>query len=38
VILCGHHYQPEVASTLAVELVESPPFRCRNAEELDALP
>lgn len=38
VILCGHHYQSEVASTLAVELVESPPFRCRNAEELDALP
>jgi hydroxyacylglutathione hydrolase len=38
VILCGHHYQPEVASTLAVELVESPPFRCRNAQELDALP
>jgi glyoxylase-like metal-dependent hydrolase (beta-lactamase superfamily II) len=38
VILCGHHYQPEVASTLAVELVESPPFRCRTAEELDSLP
>ncbi len=38
VILCGHHYQPEVASTLAIEMVESPPFRCRSAAELDALP
>jgi glyoxylase-like metal-dependent hydrolase (beta-lactamase superfamily II) len=38
VILCGHHYQPEVASTIADEMVDSPPFRCRNVDELDALP
>lgn len=38
VILPGHHYAPEVASTLARELVESPPFQCRSAEELARLP
>jgi glyoxylase-like metal-dependent hydrolase (beta-lactamase superfamily II) len=38
VILVGHHYQPEVASTIANEMVDSPPFRCKNAEELEALP
>jgi glyoxylase-like metal-dependent hydrolase (beta-lactamase superfamily II) len=34
----GHHYAPECASTLARELVTSPPFRCRTVEELAALP
>jgi glyoxylase-like metal-dependent hydrolase (beta-lactamase superfamily II) len=38
VILPGHHYQPECASTLARELLESPPFQCRSVEELAALP
>ncbi len=38
VILCGHHYQPEVASTIANEMVDSAPFRCKNADELEALP
>ncbi|MFL5814181.1 MAG: hydroxyacylglutathione hydrolase family protein [Bdellovibrionia bacterium] len=38
VILVGHHYQPEVASTIANEMVDSPPFRCKNAQELEALP
>lgn len=38
VILPGHHYRPETASTLAKELAESPPFRCKSVEELEALP
>jgi glyoxylase-like metal-dependent hydrolase (beta-lactamase superfamily II) len=38
IILPGHHYAPETASTLAKELVESPPFRCHSLDELAALP
>lgn len=38
VILPGHHYRRECASTLARELKESPPFGCASVEELDALP
>lgn len=38
VILPGHHYAPECASTLEKELRESPPLQCRNAEELESLP
>lgn len=38
VILPGHHYQNECASTLARELETSPPLRCRSVEELAALP
>lgn len=38
VILPGHHYRPEVASTLARELETSPPLRCRTVDELRALP
>lgn len=38
VLLPGHHYKPEVASTLAQELETSPPFRCQSVDELRALP
>ena len=38
VFLPGHHYARECATTLETELRESPPFRCRNVEELKALP
>jgi glyoxylase-like metal-dependent hydrolase (beta-lactamase superfamily II) len=38
IILPGHHYQSECASTLQAELILSPPFRCSTAEELAALP
>lgn len=38
VILPGHQYSRECASTLERELAESPPFLCRSAEELRALP
>ncbi|HUP57216.1 MAG TPA: MBL fold metallo-hydrolase, partial [Bdellovibrionota bacterium] len=38
IILPGHHYKPECASTLGRELVESPPFRCASVEELASLP
>jgi hydroxyacylglutathione hydrolase len=38
IILPGHHYAPECASWLGRELEESPPFRCRSADELAALP
>lgn len=38
VILPGHHYQPECASLLETELRSSPPFQCKNAEELAQLP
>jgi hydroxyacylglutathione hydrolase len=38
VILPGHHYQRECASTLARELKESPPFSCHSVEDLKALP
>jgi glyoxylase-like metal-dependent hydrolase (beta-lactamase superfamily II) len=38
VILPGHHYTRECASTLERELRESPPFQCRSVDELRALP
>ena len=38
VFLPGHHYAPECATTLGTELEASPPFRCKNVEELKALP
>lgn len=38
VILPGHHYTPECASTLGRELKESPPFQCKSIGELAALP
>ena len=37
-ILPGHHYKSECASTVGTERVESPPFRCNSVEELAALP
>lgn len=38
VFLVGHHYKPEVATTLARELRESPPFGVSSVAELAALP
>lgn len=38
VILCGHHYQKECATTVGQELAQSPPFQCRSVAELSALP
>jgi len=38
IILPGHHYQPECATTLEKELRESPPMRCKNVGELASLP
>ncbi len=38
VILPGHHYKKETASTLDRELAESPPFQCKSVEELAKLP
>ncbi len=38
IILPGHHYQLEVASTLGQEIDESPPFQCKNVLELASLP
>lgn len=38
VLLPGHHYQAEVASTLGDEVRTSAPFRCRSVDELRALP
>lgn len=38
VVLPGHHYAPECASTLASEFAESGPFLCKSAEELSLLP
>lgn len=37
-ILPGHHYKPEVASTLARELQESPPLLARSIDEFRSLP
>ncbi len=36
-LLPGHHYQKECASTLAAEFRQSPPFLCASEEELTAL-
>jgi glyoxylase-like metal-dependent hydrolase (beta-lactamase superfamily II) len=38
VILPGHHYAEEVASTIEQELAASPPFRAASVGELEALP
>src|SRR5262249_45381168 len=38
IILPGHHYQKETASTLATELETSPPFQCKNVSDLASLP
>lgn len=38
VVLPGHHYAPETASTLGDELRTSPPLQCKTAEELARLP
>jgi glyoxylase-like metal-dependent hydrolase (beta-lactamase superfamily II) len=38
VILPGHHYVKDCATTVEAELVASPPFRCKSVEELAALP
>ncbi len=38
VILPGHHYAPECASTLETELRESAPFRCLSISDLENLP
>jgi glyoxylase-like metal-dependent hydrolase (beta-lactamase superfamily II) len=38
VILPGHHYVRECASTVEKELRESPPFQCKSVEDLAKLP
>ena len=38
ILLPGHHYREEWWSTLGQEWQESPPFKCRSAAELEALP
>lgn len=38
VILPGHHYAAEVASTIEQELLDSPPFRAGSVDELESLP
>lgn len=38
IILPGHHYQPECASTLEAELETSPPLQARDWRELAGLP
>ncbi len=38
IILPGHHYQSECSSTLAQELLTSPPLLCNSREELEAIP
>ncbi len=38
VLLPGHHYRSECATTLGRELRESPPFQCSSVAELEALP
>jgi glyoxylase-like metal-dependent hydrolase (beta-lactamase superfamily II) len=38
VLLPGHHYQPECATTLERELRDSAPLRCASVDELAALP
>ena len=37
VLLVGHHYAPECATTLGKELLESPPFLCETVEDLARL-
>jgi len=38
IILPGHHYQKETASTLRAELQTSPPLKCTSVAELKGLP
>jgi hypothetical protein len=38
ILLPGHHYVRECASTLEKEKRESPPLRCESVEELARLP
>jgi hydroxyacylglutathione hydrolase len=38
ILLPGHHYQKEVASRLATELLTSPPFLCTSFEEFERIP
>lgn len=38
IILPGHHYTPECASTIETEIQQSPPFQCQTVSELTALP
>jgi glyoxylase-like metal-dependent hydrolase (beta-lactamase superfamily II) len=38
IILCGHHYQPETATTVGREKKESAPFGCASVNELAGLP
>ncbi len=38
VILPGHHYKEECASTLKQELMDSPPLQCKTVQELERLP
>lgn len=38
IILPGHHYTPECASTVGTEIQQSPPFQCQSVAELAALP
>lgn len=37
VLLVGHHYAPECATTLGIELQTSPPLQCKSVAELSAL-
>ena len=38
VLLVGHHYAPEVATTIARECASSAPFLCKTVDELRELP
>lgn len=38
ILLPGHHYAPECATTIGRELDSSPPLRCQSVAELAALP
>ena len=38
ILLPGHHYRQECASTLEDEFRESPPFQCKTIQELTLLP
>lgn len=38
IVLPGHHYQPETASTIGREKLDNPPLKCKSVDELKALP
>lgn len=38
IVLPGHHYTPECATTIGRELAQNPALLCSSVEELDALP